>query len=135
VGLDTDADLALVRITGASGLPAAQLGSSAAMHVGDEVIAIGNALALEGGLTVTKGIVSAVNRSVDTGTTTMTGLIQTDAAISSGNSGGPLVNASGEVIGINSLVATSTRGTTAENIGFTIPIDHAMVVIDRLRRG
>ncbi|MGH9190683.1 MAG: S1C family serine protease [Acidimicrobiales bacterium] len=133
IGADTAADLALLRIAGASGLPVAQLGRSADVRVGDDVVAIGNALALRGGPTVTRGIVSALDRSLDTESGTMTGLIQTDASISSGNSGGPLVNASGQVVGINSAVATSARGTAAENIGFAIAVDQAMPVVERLR--
>jgi putative serine protease PepD len=100
--------------------------------VGDDVVAIGNALALEGGLTVTRGIVSALDRSIDTGTGTLTDLVQTDAAISSGNSGGALVNAAGEVIGINTAVAASSAGAVASNVGFAISIDHAMATVDRL---
>src|SRR6266540_2705197 len=115
VGIDTSADLALLKITGASGLPTVTIGKSSEMAVGDDVVAIGNALALQGGPTVTSGIVSALNRSIDTDSGQMTGLIQTDAAISSGNSGGPLVNAAGQVIGINSAAAASTQNTTAHN--------------------
>ena len=133
VGTDTDADLALLKIPNVTGLPAASLGKSSDVHVGDDVVAIGNALALRGGPTVTRGIVSALNRSLDTGSATMTGLIQTDASISSGNSGGPLVDATGKVIGINSAVAASGQGQAAENIGFAIAIDNAQPVLDRLR--
>ncbi|HEX2700028.1 MAG TPA: trypsin-like peptidase domain-containing protein [Acidimicrobiales bacterium] len=136
VGSDPTADLALVTIPGAKGLPSAELGSSSAVAVGDDVVAIGNALALRGGPTVTRGIVSALDRSLDTENgNTITGLIQTDASISSGNSGGPLVNAAGQVIGINTAVAASGRGSAAENIGFAIAIDQATPVIDRLRGG
>jgi putative serine protease PepD len=135
VGINTSADLALLRISGVSGLQAADLGSSADLQVGNDVVAIGNALALEGGPTVTSGIVSALNRSIDTESGQMTGLIQTDAPISSGNSGGPLVNAAGQVIGINTAVAGSSQSTTAENIGFAIPIDRAMSVVAQLRAG
>ncbi|HUR18488.1 MAG TPA: trypsin-like peptidase domain-containing protein [Acidimicrobiales bacterium] len=133
VGVDTVADLALLRIPGASGLPAAELGSSSAVAVGDDVVAIGNALALQGGPTVTRGIVSALDRTLETGGDAMTGLIQTDASISSGNSGGPLVNAVGQVIGINTAVAASRGGRAAENIGFAIAIDEATPVVERLR--
>ena len=133
VGSDEEADLALLRIRDASGLPAADLGSSSALAVGDDVVAIGNALALRGGPTVTRGIVSGLDRLLETSTGTMTGLVQTDASISSGNSGGPLVNAAGEVVGINTAVAASGGGTAAENIGFAIPIDGAMPVVERLR--
>ena len=100
--------------------------------VGDSVVAIGNAHALEGGLTVTQGIVSAIDRSVETDQGTLDDLIQTDAAISSGNSGGPLVNVHGEVIGINSAVATSGGGVSASNIGFAIAIGTALEVAAEL---
>jgi S1-C subfamily serine protease len=98
-------------------------------------VAIGNALALEGSPTVTRGIVSALDRSIDTSSGQLTGLIQTDASISSGNSGGPLVNAAGEVIGVNTAAAASSQGTTAENVGFAISIDKAMTVVEQLRAG
>jgi len=133
VGIDTAADLALLRIPGASKLPTADLGSSSAVAVGDDVVAIGNALALQGGPTVTRGIISALDRTLETDAGSMTGLIQTDASISSGNSGGPLVNAAGQVIGINTAVAASRAGTAAENIGFSIAIDEAIPVVERLR--
>jgi putative serine protease PepD len=132
LGTNTAADLALLKITGASGLTPAQLGQSSAVRVGDDAIAIGNALALPGGPTVTRGIVSGLNRSVSDTTGTITGLLQTDAAISSGNSGGPLVNAAGQVIGINTAGATSSRTTLAENIGFAIAIDTAKPIIAQL---
>src|SRR6266704_1475080 len=122
-------------VNGASSLPTVTIGKSSEMAVGDDVVAIGNALALQGGPTVTSGIVSALNRSIDTGSGQMTGLIQTDASISSGNSGGPLVNAAGQVIGINSAAAASSQSTTAQNIDFAIPIDKAMTVVGQLRSG
>jgi serine protease Do len=132
VASDDAADLAVLQIDDTSGLVPATLGSSDTVAVGDDVVAIGNALALEGGMTVTSGIVSATDREVDTASGTMTGLIQTDAAISSGNSGGPLVNAAGEVIGINSAVATSSGSVEASNIGFAIAIDTARSVVNQL---
>ena len=132
VASDDAADIAVLRVDDTSGLVPATLGDSSAVAVGQDVVAIGNALALEGGLTVTSGIVSATDREVDTDNGTMTGLIQTDAAISSGNSGGPLVNAAGEVIGINSAVATSSGSVSASNIGFAIAIDTARSVVDQL---
>ena len=127
VGLDTGNDLALLRIPDASGLPAAELGSSASLAVGDDVVAVGNALGLRGDPSVTRGIVSGLGRSLDT----LSGLIQTDAAINPGNSGGPLVDAGGRVVGINTAVA----GRGGQNIGFAIPIDGARPVIERLRTG
>ncbi|MGH9156937.1 MAG: S1C family serine protease [Acidimicrobiales bacterium] len=133
MGSDPTADLALLRITDATGLAVAELGRSASVAVGDDVVAIGNALALRGGPTVTRGIISALDRTLETDDVTMTGLIQTDASISSGNSGGPLVDATGKVIGINTAVATSGGRSAAENIGFAIPIDQALPVLERLR--
>jgi putative serine protease PepD len=123
VASDTSKDMALLRVGDTSGLVAAPLGDSNGTAVGDSVVAIGNALALEGGPTVTSGIVSALHRSLDTETGSLSGLIQTDAAISSGNSGGPLVNADGDVIGMNTAVATSSSTVAASNIGFAISID------------
>ncbi len=81
-----------------------------------------------------RAIVSAKGRSLDTDTSQLHDLIQTDAAISSGNSGGPLVNAKGEVVGINTAVATSSGNVSASNIGFAISIDQAQKVISALRR-
>ena len=133
LGSDSGADLALLKIDGASNLPAAELGRSSALQVGDDVVAIGNALGLRGNPTVTRGIVSGLNRSLDTSDGTLTGLVQTDASISSGNSGGPLVNAAGQVVGINTAVAASSGQTSAENVGFAIAIDRALPVIERLR--
>jgi len=127
VGADSGNDVALLRIQGASRLTTAELGSSAAVKVGDDVVAVGNALGLRGDPTVTKGIVSGLNRSLDT----LTGMIQTDAAINPGNSGGPLANNRGQVIGINTAVA----GRGGQNIGFAIPIDSARTILDRLRSG
>jgi putative serine protease PepD len=123
---DTAADVALLKIRDASGLTPAQIGDSSKLAVGDDVVAIGNALALEGGPTVTKGIVSALGRSIETEDGSLSNLIQTDAAISSGNSGGPLVNAAGQVVGMNSAGAASSATVTAENIGFAIPINDAL---------
>jgi putative serine protease PepD len=133
IGSDTADDVALIQIQGVSGLTPASIGESSSVAVGDDVVAIGNALDLAGGVTVTKGIVSALERSIDVENRTLSGLIQTDAAISSGNSGGPLVNASGQVIGMNSAGAASSGSVTAENIGFAIPIAHAMQIVEQLR--
>jgi S1-C subfamily serine protease len=133
IGADTTHDLALIKIAAASDLKAAPIGDSNAVQVGDDVVAIGNALALEGGPTVTRGIVSALDRSIETDSGSLTGLLQTDASISSGNSGGPLVNAAGEVIGINTAVAASSGATNAENIGFVIPISKALPTIAALK--
>lgn len=130
VGAVATRDIALIRIRDASGLAAATLGSSAALSVGDDVIAIGNALDLGDAPTVTRGIVSAKDRSLDTGEAVLENLIQTDAAINHGNSGGPLLNGAGEVIGIN------TAGIeNASNLGFAIEIDAVKPLIEQLRAG
>ncbi|MGH9302955.1 MAG: S1C family serine protease, partial [Acidimicrobiales bacterium] len=123
VGATPSEDLALVHIPGASGLPAATLGTSGNVPVGTSVVAVGNALGLSAGTpTATVGIISAEGRSVTTEAhgqnVTLTGLFQTDAAINPGNSGGPLFDQSGKVVAINTAVAGS-----AEGIGFAIPID------------
>ena len=129
VGAEPDSDVAIIKLRDTSGLEGrpVQLGSSDKIKVGDDVVAIGNALALPGGPTVTVGIVSALERSINQ----LSNLIQTDAAINPGNSGGPLVNSDGEVIGINTAVA----GDRAQNIGFAIAIDTVKPMLDRLRRG
>ena len=126
VGTDEREDLALLRLADTKGLVPAQLGTSAAVRLGDQVLAIGNALGLKGGLSVTQGIVSGLGRSEGA----LAGLIQTDAALNPGNSGGPLVDTAGRVVGIN----TAVRGD-AQSIGFAIPIDHARQVVERLRSG
>jgi len=135
VGADRTADLALIRLQGASGLPTVALGSSAALQVGDQVVAIGNALALPGGPTVTTGIVSALDRTIGGRGDRLEHLIQTDAAINPGNSGGPLVNTVGEVVGMNTAVIQSTGGSEAQNIGFAIASDTIRPLVDDLRKG
>jgi S1-C subfamily serine protease len=141
LGTDPADDLALVQIDQASGLPTVTLGDSSETRVGDSVLAIGNALALAGGPTVTEGIVSAENRSLsaqnDNGQTeNLTGLLQTDAAINPGNSGGPLVNADAQVVGMNTAVASSSTGNApTENIGFAITVDSVKPRLAQLRQG
>lgn len=133
LGTDPTIDSALLKIDG-SNLPTVQFGDSKTMQVGDEVIAIGNALALPGGPSVTTGIVSAKDRTISDGSTTLVNLIQTDAAINPGNSGGPLVNLAGEVIGMNTAVI---RGDTGQfqNIGFALAIDLIVPALGDLRNG
>lgn len=132
VAIDTASDLAVLHVEDHEGLVAAELAEPGAAAVGDSVIAIGNALDLGGSMTVTAGIVSALDRSIETTNGTLNGLIQTDAAISSGNSGGPLVNGVGDVIGINTAVAASQGTTQASNVGFAISIERALDVIAAL---
>ncbi len=131
LGRAAEFDLAVIKVD-AKDLPTAKLGSSDAIEVGDQVVAVGNALALQGGLSVTQGIISGKGRPVPEEQTgiTLYDMLQTDAAINPGNSGGPLVNAKGEVIGINTALAGGSQ-----NVGFAISIDSAKAVIDQLRDG
>jgi S1-C subfamily serine protease len=132
VGSSPSSDVALVHARGVSGLDVVKLGKSGALQVGDAVVAVGNALNLGATPTVTTGIVSALNRTLDddTGNIHLQDLIQTDAAINHGNSGGPLVDADGEVVGMNTAIAGD-----AQNIGFAISIDQIKPLIDKLRNG
>ncbi len=128
IGGDFFTDLAIVRID-AESLVTIPTGKSSELKVGEQVIAIGHALDLPGGPTITGGWVSALERSIDVSeNNTMQHLIQTDAAINPGNSGGPLVNTSGQMIGINTI-----RTGSGEGIGFAIAIDHALPLIEELK--
>ena len=132
LAVDPGNDLALLRMSG-SGFDAATFADPDSVRLGDEVVAIGFALGLDGDPSVTLGIVSALDRTIGTDGAFLDGLIQTDAAISSGNSGGPLVNARGEVVGINTAVARDTATSAATNIGFAISVKEALPVIEELR--
>ena len=129
---DPGNDLALLKIE-ATDLKPATFAQPGTIRIGDGVIAIGYALDLDGGPTVTSGIVSALKRTIITESGALNGLIQTDAAISSGNSGGPLVNFRGEVVGINTAVARSDANSAANNVGFSIAVDELVPVLEQLR--
>ena len=129
---DVGNDLALIKVD-ATGLIVATFAKPGSVQIGDTVVAIGYALALDGGPTVTSGIVSALKRTIETDSGALNSLIQTDAAISSGNSGGPLVNLKGEVVGINTAVARGDSESSANNIGFSISVDEVLIVIEQLR--
>ena len=130
---DSGNDLALLRIEG-DDFAAAEFADPDEIEIGDEVMAIGFALDLDGDPSVTKGIVSALNRTIVTRSdAVLDGLIQTDAAISSGNSGGPLVNSLGQVVGINTAVARGDTFTAATNIGFAISTAEALPIVESLR--
>jgi putative serine protease PepD len=129
---DPGNDLALLKID-ATNLKPATFARPGTIRIGDQVIAIGYALALDGGPSVTSGIISALKRTIITESGALNGLIQTDAAISSGNSGGPLVNLRGEVVGINTAVARSDVNQAATNIGFSISVDEIVPVLEQLR--
>ncbi|MCP9901788.1 trypsin-like peptidase domain-containing protein [Cyanobium sp. Cruz CV13-4-11] len=128
VGLDKLTDLAVVRLVGAGPWPVAPLGNSDALQVGDWAIAVGNPFGLDN--TVTLGIISSLNRNASKLgiTDKRLDLIQTDAAINPGNSGGPLLNADGEVVGINTLV----RSGPGAGLGFAIPINRARSIVNEL---
>jgi putative serine protease PepD len=154
VGRDPATDLAVIVAQDVSGLTPATLGSSADLHVGDAVLAIGSPLGLDG--SVSAGIVSAVGRAItlqaeeeqqspfgggpggssSAGETAVIDAIQTDAAINPGNSGGALINADGEVVGVNTAIASLARGTTSQGgsigVGFAIPIDAARDIAQQL---
>lgn len=124
VWYDSQLDLAVVKVN-KTGLTPAELGDSDKVSIGDISIAIGNPLGLELQRTVTQGIISGLDRTIKTESATMTGLIQTDASINSGNSGGPLLNEKGQVIGIN-----TAKTSEGESLGFAIPINQAKEIIE-----
>ncbi len=124
LGKDKELDIALIKIDGAH-LPFAKLGESDSLKIGEWVVAIGNPLGLEH--TVTQGIISAKGRKLDTG---VSSFLQTDAAINRGNSGGPLLNLKGEVVGINTAI-----NPAGQNIGFAVPISQVNRIIKELRSG
>ena len=140
VGTDPTTDVAVVRVQGVSGLTPINIGSSANLHVGQPVMAVGSPLGLSG--TVTTGIVSALNRPVSTtgesgNQNTVLDAIQTDAAINPGNSGGALVNMSGQLVGVNSAIATlggdsPDAQSGSIGLGFAIPVDQAKRIADEL---
>ena len=134
IGFDQLSDLAVIQIPGES-YPFIPLEDSSNLRVGDWVIAIGNALALPGGPTVTVGVVSALGRNIDINQdSTLTDLIQTDAVINPGNSGGPLLDLNGDIVGINTVVVrgNANDGTTIEGIGFAVHIETASLVANQL---
>ena len=156
IGTDPKTDLAVVKAQGVSNLTPAKFGDSDAMQVGDTVLALGSPLGLQG--SVTAGIVSARDRTIQTGgedqqqqpqnpfqqqqpqqqqqaTSSISGLLQTDAPINPGNSGGALINTNGEVIGINTAIATSGQSSGNIGVGFAIPSNKAKDVASQLQQG
>lgn len=131
IGSDETSDLAVLKID-ADGLTPAEFGDSDALQVGDAVVAIGDPLGTQLRGTMTDGIISAINRDLAFDGRTMT-LLQTNAALNSGNSGGPLINMQGQVIGINTMkLSAAYSATTVEGLGFAIPISTAKSIVDEL---
>lgn len=136
IGTDPSADVAVLKVGGLSALPTVQFGGSSSVTVGDPVVAIGNALGLGGSPTVTQGIISATGRTItasdETGANpeTLYGLLQTDAPIAPGNSGGPLVDAADKVIGMDT--AGASAGTTGTSLGFAIPSTTVLTIADEI---
>lgn len=135
VNYDQNRDIAMVKLADGTKVPAvAELGDSDGLYVGQEVVAIGTPLGKNFAQTLTKGIVSGVNRNLTTESGNTGDYIQTDAAINSGNSGGPLINTKGEVIGINTAKLSGQSETTIEGMGFAIPINDAKDRIESLSK-
>lgn len=134
VGTDSATDLAVLKINSANVGTVAHFGNSNSITAGQDVLAIGSPMGSEYANTVTKGIVSAKNRTLKAGTDgTLTSVIQTDAAINSGNSGGPLINMAGQVIGINSMkLSSDNEGSSVEGMGFAIPSNEVVSIINQL---
>ena len=131
IGTDELSDLAVLKIS-ASGLTPAQFGDSSSLRVGDTVVAIGDPLGVEFRGTYTDGIISGIDRDVDMDGRTMT-LLQTNAALNSGNSGGPLINCYGQVIGINTMkIGAFTDKAGVEGLGFAIPSTTVKTIVDQL---
>jgi S1-C subfamily serine protease len=145
IGTDPSADIALLQLQGASGLKTVSLGDSSSVTIGESVVAIGNALDLPGLPRVTEGTITGLDKPIiaqDAGTAlceNLNGMLQTDAKLEPGNSGGPLVNSSGQVIGMNTAAATGGQSgfnaSSGSQIGFAIPIATAVQVVGAMRSG
>ena len=138
VGSDTFSDIAVVKISSEKVTTVAEFGDSSQLTVGETAIAIGSPLGSEYANTVTQGIVSSLNRNVslksEDGQAISTKAIQTDTAINPGNSGGPLINIQGQVIGITSSKIATNGGTSVEGLGFAIPANDAINIIEQLEK-
>jgi S1-C subfamily serine protease len=141
VGYDVTQDIALLQLQNASGLQTVPVGNSSSVAVGLPVVAIGNALDLPGKPTVTSGAITALSRSItasDEGGSSsenLTGLLQSDASLCSGNSGGPLANSAGQVIGMNTAAATDSSSSSCSTVGFAIPINTALSIATEIQQG
>ena len=139
VGTDLIDDIAVLQAQGASGLTTIPLGDSTQVSVGDGVVAIGNAFNRSGPPTVTDGTVTALGRAItvrgDSGAEQLSNLIETNAQLEPGNSGGPLFNAAGKVIGMNTAAATGAIPESGTNDGFAIPINDALTIVHQIEAG
>lgn len=140
VGVHLSADVALLQIRGVSGLPVVTMARSSSLHVGDKVVALGNALGLGGTPHATQGTITALDQTITAGegraaSETLTGMIQSDASISQGDSGGPLVNAAGQVIGM--ITAGDVQGfrSTSSTVAYAVPSDAALASVNKIRSG
>jgi S1-C subfamily serine protease len=135
LGKDAVHDLALVKVdaSAVSGITPLSLGDSDTVKIGQMAIAIGNPYGLDN--TVTVGVISGLDRSLSDSNSSLTGMLQTDAALNPGNSGGPLLDVNGDVIGINTAIETGTMGNSARGIGFAVPSDTASSVLSDLKAG
>ncbi|HEY2300349.1 MAG TPA: trypsin-like peptidase domain-containing protein [Acidimicrobiales bacterium] len=142
IGTDPTSDVALIQLEGVSGMKTVKVGDSGKVTVGSTAIAIGNALNLPGPPSVTAGTITALNQSITAGdqgggsSENLTGLLQTDALLRPGNSGGPLVDSSGAVIGMNTAASTdSSNADQGSTTGFAIPINNAMSIASEIAAG
>ena len=145
IGTDPTSDVALIQLEGVSGLKTVSFGDSSSVSIGEAVVAIGNALDLPGQPKVTVGKITGTNQPIiaqDSGTSlceSLSGMLQTDAKLEPGNSGGPLVNASGQVIGMNTAAASNSSSggfsPSGSKVGFAIPIAKAIAVVTEMRQG
>jgi S1-C subfamily serine protease len=141
VGVDPTADVALIQIQGVSGLPTVTLANSSTLTVGQQVVAMGNALGQGGAPAVTNGSITALDQSITAGSgggtaaEQLTGLIQSDAPISPGDSGGPLVNSGSQVVGMTTAGETQGFRQTTSTVGYAIPSNTAVDVVNQIRSG
>lgn len=138
VGTDPTADVAVIQVTGVSGLPTVKFGNSSSADVGTSVVAIGNALGLGGTPTVTSGTITALGRAINAtdsqgSSEHLTGMLETDAPIQPGDSGGPLVNRSGQIVGMDT--AALTVNNQSSTVGFAIPINRVLTVANEIEQG